>query len=191
MNKQLQRWLDRPGWQLYLYQWGVLGLMGLGVYSMLLRPQWQQQQLSTQEIIQHQQQVERQQSELALFPSLFSLQQELTALSVAETSRQQSGDSIAHLVGKWIGPFGGQVISWQRQSEPLVGGGGAGLVEQQQWAATLRINFYGLRHLLRQLATTPSPIQIQLIDISRDNHALTVKLTLQEYLAGGGSELSP
>lgn len=37
MNKQLQRWLDRPGWQLYLYQWGVLGLMGLGVYSMLLR----------------------------------------------------------------------------------------------------------------------------------------------------------
>nr|WP_232282115.1 hypothetical protein [Yersinia enterocolitica] len=118
MNKQLQRWLDRPGWQLYLYQWGVLGLMGLGVYSMLLRPQWQQQQLSTQEIIQHQQQVERQQSELALFPSLFSLQQELTALSVAETSRQQSGDSIAHLVGKWIGPFGGQVISWQRQSEP-------------------------------------------------------------------------
>lgn len=103
MNKQLQRWLDRPGWQLYLYQWGVLGLMGLGVYSMLLRPQWQQQQLSTQEIIQHQQQVERQQSELALFPSLFSLQQELTALSVAETSRQQSGDSIAHLVGKWIG----------------------------------------------------------------------------------------
>ncbi|EMG5761015.1 pilus assembly protein PilO, partial [Yersinia enterocolitica] len=62
---------------------------------------------------------------------------------------------------------------------------------QQQWAATLRINFYGLRHLLRQLATTPSPIQIQLIDITRDNHALTVKLTLQEYLAGGGSELSP
>ncbi|HDL7058713.1 TPA: pilus assembly protein PilO [Yersinia enterocolitica] len=191
MNKQLQRWLDRPGWQLYLYQWGVLGLMGLGVYSMLLRPQWQQQQLSTQEIIQHQQQVERQQSELALFPSLFSLQQELTALSVAEASRQQPGGSIAHLVGKWIGPFSGQVISWQRQSEPLVGGGGAGLVEQQQWAATLRINFYGLRHLLRQLATTPSPIQIQLIDITRDNHALTVKLTLQEYLAGGGSELSP
>ncbi|EKN3338007.1 pilus assembly protein PilO [Yersinia enterocolitica] len=191
MNKQLQRWLDRPGWQLYLYQWGVLGLMGLGVYSMLLRPQWQQQQLSTQEIIQHQQQVERQQSELALFPSLFSLQQELTALSVAEASRQQPGGSIAHLVGKWIGPFGGHVISWQRQSEPLVGGGGAGLVEQQQWAATLRINFYGLRHLLRQLATTPSPIQIQLIDITRDNHALTVKLTLQEYLAGGGSELSP
>ncbi|EKN3979825.1 pilus assembly protein PilO [Yersinia enterocolitica] len=191
MNKQLQRWLDRPGWQLYLYQWGVLGLMGLGVYSMLLRPQWQQQQLSTQEIIQHQQQVERQQSELALFPSLFSLQQELTALSVAETSRQQSGDSIAHLVGKWIGPFGDQVISWQRQSEPLVGGGGAGLVEQQQWAATLRINFYGLLHLLRQLASTPSPVKIQLIDITRDNHALTVKLTLQEYLAGGGSELSP
>ncbi|HDL7785714.1 TPA: pilus assembly protein PilO [Yersinia enterocolitica] len=188
MNKQLQRWLDRPGWQLCLYQWGLLGLIGLGVYSMQLRPQWQQQQFSTQEIIQHQQQVERQQSELALLPSLFSLQQELTALSVAEASRQQPGGSIAHLVGKWIGPFGGQVISWQRQSEPLVAGGGAGVVEQQQWAATLRINFYGLRHLLRQLASTPSPVQIQLIDITRDNHALTVKLTLQEYLAGGGSE---
>ncbi|HHL2559745.1 TPA: pilus assembly protein PilO [Yersinia enterocolitica] len=189
MNKPLQRWLDRPGWQICLYQWGLLGLIGLGVYSMLLRPQWQQ--LSTQEIIQHQQQVERQQSELALLPSLFSLQQELTALSVVEASRQQPSGSIAHLVGKWIGPFGGQVISWQRQSEPLVGGGGAGFVEQQQWAATLRINFYGLRHLLRQLASTPSPVKIQLIDITRDNHALTVKLTLQEYLAGGGSESSP
>ena len=52
MNKQLQRWLERPGWQLCLYQWGLLGLISLGVYSMELRPQWQQQQLSAQEIIQ-------------------------------------------------------------------------------------------------------------------------------------------
>lgn len=188
MNKQLQRWLDRPGWQLCLYQWGLLGVIGLGAYSMLLRPQWQQQQFSTQEIIQHQQQVERQQSELALLPSIFSLQQELTALSVAEASRQQPASSIAHLVGKWIGPFGGQVISWQRQSEALVEGGGADLVEQQQWAATLRINFYGLLHLLRQLVSTSSSVQIQLTDITRDKNALTVKLTLQEYFFGDGSE---
>lgn len=190
MNKQLQRWLDRPGWQLCLYQWGLLGLAGLGVYSMLLRPLWQQQ-LSTQDIIQHQQQVERQQSELALLPSLFSLQQELTALRAKEASRQQPSGSMAHLVGKWIEPFGGQVMSWQRQSEPLVVGVEAGFVEQQQWVATLQLNFYGLLHLLRQLASTPSPVQIQIVDITRDNHALTVKLNLQEYLAGGESEPSP
>ncbi|MGH1596282.1 pilus assembly protein PilO [Yersinia proxima] len=190
MNKQLQRWLERPGWQLCLYQWGLLGLISLGVYSMELRPQWQQQQLSYQEIIQHQQQVERQQSELALLPSLFSLQQELTALSAAEISRQQlGGGSMAHLVGKWIGPFGGQVISWQRQSESL--GIEVDFIEQKQWDATLRINFYGLLHLLRQLAFTPSPAQIQIVDIMGDSHVLTVKLTLQEYLAGGGSESSP
>ena len=188
MNKQLQRWLYRPGWQLCLYQWGLLGLVGLGVYSLVLRPQWQQQQLSTQEITQHQQQVERQQSELALLPSLFSLQQELTTLSVAEASRPQPSGSMAHLVGKWIGPFGGQVISWQQQSEPLVAGGGADFVAQQQWAATLRINFYGLLHLLRQLAITPSPVQIEITDITHDNHVLTVKLKLQEYLTGGEGE---
>ena len=111
-------------------------------------------------------------------------------MSAAEISRQQlGGGSMAHLVGKWIGPFGAQVISWQRQSESL--GVEADFVEKKQWDVTLRINFYGLLHLLRQLAFTPSPAQIQIVDIMGDSHVLTVKLTLQEYLAGGGSESSP
>ncbi len=187
MNKQLQRWMDRPGWQLCLYQWGLLALVGACVYSLILRPMWQQQQLADQDIIQHQQQVERQQSALALLPSLISLQQQIVALRAIEAPWQQSEGPIAHLVGKWITPFGGQVISWQRQSEQPVEAGEHSSAPQQ-WHATLRVNFYGVLHLLRQLATTPSPVQIQVIDITRDSSALRVKLQLKEYRVEGDHE---
>lgn len=205
MNKQLQRWMDRPGWQLCLYQWGVLALVGASVYGMVLRPPGQQQRLAVQEIIQRQQQVERQQSTLAQLPSLISLEQQITVLSAVEAPGQPSNASMAHLVGQWIVPFGGQVISWRRQSEPSVAAGGNPaeqrqlteqhpltklhpLTEQQRWHATLRVNFYGLLHLLRQLAATSSPVQVQIMAITREKHALTVKLNLKESLTGGESE---
>ncbi|MFL4557009.1 pilus assembly protein PilO [Yersinia kristensenii] len=202
MNKQLQRWMDRPGWQLCLYQWGVLGLLGVSVYGMVLRPLWQQQRLVTKEIIQHQQQVEHQQSALAQLPSLVALDQQITVLSAAEAPWRQPDISMAHLVGQWIIPFGGQVMSWQRQSEQSVAAGGYSaeqqsftklqpLTEQQQWNATLRVNFYGLLHLLRQLAATSVPVQIQIVGITREKQALTVKLSLKESLIGGESEHSP
>ncbi|MBW5812229.1 pilus assembly protein PilO [Yersinia kristensenii] len=199
MNKQLQRWMDRPGWQLCLYQWGVLGLLGVSVYGMVLRPLWQQQRLVTKEIIQHQQQVEHQQSALAQLPSLAALDQQITVLSAAEAPWRQPDISMAHLVGQWIIPFGGQVMSWQRQSEQSVAAGRNSaeqqqlanhqqLANQQQWHATLRVNFYGLLHLLRQLAATSVPVQIQIMGITREKHALTVKLSLKESLTGGESE---
>ncbi len=199
MNKQLQRWMDRPGWQLCLYQWGVLGLLGVSVYGMVLRPLWQQQRLVTKEIIQHQQQVEHQQSALAQLPSLVALDQQITVLSAAEAPWRQPDISMAHLVGQWIIPFGGQVMSWQRQSEQSVAAGRNSaeqqqlanhqqLANQQQWHATLRVNFYGLLHLLRQLAATSVPVQIQIMGITREKHALTVKLSLKESLTGGESE---
>ncbi len=187
MNKQLQRWMDRPGWQLCLYQWGLLALVGASFYSMVLRPIWQQQQLAAQEIIQHQQQIERQQLALAQLPSLLSLQQQIVVLRATEASWQQPDGSMAHLVGKWITPFGGQVISWQRQSGQPVEAG-AHSFTSQQWNATLRVNFYGLLHLLRQLAVTSSPVQIQIVDIARDSSALAVKLNLKEYLVEGEHE---
>ncbi len=198
MNKQLQRWMDRPGWQLCLYQWGILALVGASVYGMVLRPLWQQQRLATQEIIQHQQQIERQQSTLMQLPSLISLEQQITVLNAVEAPLQPSNASMAHLVGQWIVPFGGQVMSWQRQSEQSVAAGGNSaeqqlteqqqLTKQQQWHATLRVNFYGLLHLLRQLAATSSPVQVQIMGITREKHALTVKLNLKESLTGGESE---
>ncbi len=199
INKQLQRWMDRPGWQLCLYQWGVLGLLGVSVYGMVLRPLWQQQRLVTKEIIQHQQQVEHQQSALAQLPSLVALDQQITVLSAAEAPWRQPDISMAHLVGQWIIPFGGQVMSWQRQSEQSVAAGRNSaeqqqlanhqqLANQQQWHATLRVNFYGLLHLLRQLAATSVPVQIQIMGITREKHALTVKLSLKESLTGGESE---
>ncbi len=185
MNKQLQRWMDRPGWQLCLCQWGLLSLLGVVVYSVILRPEWQQQQLTAGEITQHQQQVEQQQSILAQLPSLFLLRQQITALSTAQASPQQH--SIAHLVGKWIAPYGGLVIGWQRQAEQ----GTEAVVDSvgyRQWHATLRVNFYGLLHLLRQLSLISSPVQVQQIEIMRDRHVLTVKLNLKEYLAWSANE---
>ncbi len=187
MNKQLQRWMDRPGWQLCLYQWGILVLVGASVYGMVLRPLWQQQWLAAQKIIQCQQQVDRQKSALAQLPSLISLEQQIAVLSAVEAPWQQSKASIGHLVGQWIVPFGGQVISWQRQSEQPVEPG-ADSSEQQQWHATLRVNFYGLLHLLRQLAATSSPVQVEIMGITREKHALTVKLNLKKSFTGGESE---
>jgi pilus assembly protein HofO len=200
MNKQLQRWIDRPGWQLCLWQWGILGLFGATVYGVLLRPAWQQQRLTAHKIIQQQQQVENQQSALAQLPSLSLIRQQMTALRVKEGSWWQpesdssqhdglqnkwlqNNSSIAHLVGEFITPFGGQVLHWQRQSEPMVDS-----VRHQRWHVTLRVNFHGLLHLLRHLAAIPSPVQVQLIEINSDNRVLIVKLNLKEYLAGGTNE---
>ncbi|CFQ96799.1 type IV pilus biogenesis protein PilO [Yersinia frederiksenii] len=185
MNKQLQRWMDLPGWQLCLCQWGLLGLLYVTVYSAVLRPEWQRRQLIADEVTLHQQQVEQQQSALAQLPSLLLLRQKVNELSAIEISQQQS--SIAHLVGKWITPYGGRVIGWRRElrqeSEAVVDS-----VGYQQWQATLQVNFYGLLHLLRQLSSISSPVQVQRIEIMRDRHRLTVKLNLKEYLVGSANE---
>ncbi|WP_049612475.1 hypothetical protein [Yersinia pekkanenii] len=187
MNKQWQRWIDRPGWQLCLWQWGILGLFGIIAYGMLLRPVWQQQRLTTHQIIQQQQQIERQQSALARLPSLFHVRQQITVLRSNETSWRQLDSSMAHLVGELITPFGGRVMRWQRQSESVVEAD-VGSVRQREWQATLRVNFYGLLHLLRQLSEIPGPTQIQLVEINSDHPALTVKLRLKEYRAGETNE---
>jgi pilus assembly protein HofO len=187
MNKRLQRWMDRPGWQLLIGQWGLLGLLSAMVYGMLLRPAWQQQRLTAHKIIQHQQQVEHQQVALVPLPSLSLLRQQIMALKEKEASWLPLDSSIAHLAGELIAPFGGQVIRWQRQSEP-VGEVAVDSIRHQQWHATLRVNFYGLLHLFRQLSEIPTPVQAQLVEINSDNSVLRVKLSLKEYLAGGINE---
>ncbi|CFQ37615.1 hypothetical protein [Yersinia bercovieri] len=187
MNKSLQRWLDRPGWQLCLWQWGVLGLLGAATYGILLRPAWQQQHLSENKIIQHQQQVEYQQSLLATLPELSLIRQQIAAVSSEEAVWRQNSSSMAHLVGELIAPFGGQVIHWQRQSEPAAAAE-LDTVAHQQWHATLRVNFYGLLHLLRQLSEISVPIQTQLVEIKSDKAVLMVKIVLKEYRAEGINE---
>ena len=182
MNKQLQRWIDRPGWQICLYLWGGLGLISMMIYGGILRPEWQLQQRATDKIVEHQQQIEHQQSALAQLPSLPHLQQQIATLSATERSWQPS-NPMAHWVGLWITPYGGRVVDWQRQTELEVEAA-AGPVKYQQWHATLRVNFDGLLHLLNQLSAITSPVQIQLIGIMRDHSALIVKLNLKEYLAG-------
>ncbi|MBS0056668.1 pilus assembly protein PilO [Yersinia sp. Marseille-Q3913] len=187
MNNSLQRWLDRPGWQLCLWQWGILGLLGAAAYGMLLRPAWQQQHLSENKIIQHQQQVEDQQSLLATLPALSLIRQQIAAVRSEEAVWRQNNSSMAHLVGELIAPFGGQVIYWQRQSEPAVVAE-PDAVAHQQWHATLRVNFYGLLHLLRQLSEISGPVQTQLIEVKNDNAVLMVKISLKEYLVEGINE---
>ncbi|MDN0123700.1 pilus assembly protein PilO [Yersinia aleksiciae] len=187
MDKSLQRWLDRPGWQLCLWQWGVLGLLGAATYGMLLRPAWQQQSLTENKIIQYQQQVAHQQSVLATLPALSLISQQIAAMRSEEAVWRQNNSSMAHLVGELIAPFGGQVIHWQRQSEPVVEAA-PDAVPHQQWHATLRVNFYGLLHLLRQLSEISAPIQAQLIEIKSNNAVLVVKISLKEYLAEGSNE---
>ncbi|WP_315850561.1 pilus assembly protein PilO [Yersinia rohdei] len=182
MNKQLQRWIDRPGWQIALYQLGGLGLLGAIVYSLVLYPRWQPQQLAVDEIIQLQQQVEYQKLALAQLPSHSSLQQKLSALTATNTSWPPV--SMANLVGQWIAPYGGLVIGWQQQLEPEI----VALthsVSHQLWQVSLRVNFYGLLHLLHQLSSISSPTQLQLIEIKRDSRELIVKLNLREYLTEG------
>lgn len=192
MNKQLQRWLDRPGWQLCLWQWGALGLLGAAAYGLLLRPAWQQQSLAENKIIQHQQQVEHQQSILARLPALSLIRQQIVALGSEEAlwrrhDASPKNSSMAHLIGELIAPFGGQVIYWQRQTERIVEAE-TDSASDQQWYATLRVNFYGLLHLLRQLSEISGPIQVQLIEVKSDKAVLKVKISLKEYLAEGINE---
>ncbi|CNI53308.1 pilus assembly protein PilO [Yersinia mollaretii] len=193
MNKQLQRWLDRPGWQLCLWQWGALGLLGAAAYGMLLRPTWQQQSLAENKIIQHQQQVEHQQSLLATLPALSLIREQIVAVGSEDSSWRRHHDgspknsSMAHLVGELIAPFGGQVVYWQRQTERTVEIE-TDSANHQQWHATLRVNFYGLLHLFRQLSEISAPIRVQLIEVKGDNAALNVKISLKEYFEEGINE---
>ncbi|CNK88242.1 membrane protein [Yersinia mollaretii] len=192
MTKLLQRWLDRPGWQLCLWQWGALGLLGAAAYGLLLRPAWEQQSLAENKIIQHQQQVEYQQSLLATLPALSLIRQQIVAVGSEDASwRRHEGapknSSMAHLVGELIAPFGGQVVSWQRQTERAVEVE-TDSANHQQWHATLRVNFYGLLHLFRQLSETSTPIQVQLIEVKSDKAVLNVKISLKEYFEEGINE---
>ncbi|MFW5391078.1 pilus assembly protein PilO [Yersinia sp. 2544 StPb PI] len=187
MNKRLQHWMDRPGWQILIGQWVFLGLLSVMAYGMLLRPAWQQQRLTADKIIQHQQQVDHHQAALAPLPSLSLVRQQMMVLKEREASWLSLDSSMAHLTDELIAPFGGQVIRWQRQSGP-VGEAAVDSIRHQQWHATLRVNFYGLLHLFRQLAEIPTPVQTQLVEINSDNSVLSVKLSLKEYLAGGVNE---
>lgn len=180
MNKSLQRWMDKPGWQLCLWQWGFLSMFGIIAYAGLLRPIWQQRAVTKNEIVLRQQQVEKQTLTLALLPSPALIQQQINVLLSEKTAWQRSEISLAHQVGEAIMPFGGQVIRWQRRSEPEV----ENSVAYQQWETTLRINFYGLCHLLHLLSEIRSPILVKFIALTHEGQVLIVKLTLTEYLLG-------
>lgn len=213
MNRMLQHWVDKPGWQLYLWLWGLLGIIGVMAYGVMLRPEWAEHGRFTDEIAQQQQSINNQQSRLMQLPSLSSLRDQSNVLLQkeslhegwlsAEGEKQPFDSALAHQVGEWIMPFGGQVVRWQRVVEPtdtgnyqLLPGQNKPLPEQKeyfpehkkQWDTTLRINFHGALHLLRQLTLSPSPILIKIIEINRENRALTIKLNLKEYRAEGKHE---
>ncbi|WP_186379380.1 pilus assembly protein PilO [Yersinia massiliensis] len=192
MNKTLQHWMDRPGWQLCLWQWGLLGLFSTIAYGMLLRPAWQQQRMAESNLIQAQQQIEHQQSILAALPALSLIRQQIVRQQIAaaaeeESAWQQNDRSLAHLVGQLIAPFGGQVVAWQRQSEPRTDVE-PDLFQLRQWHATLRVNFHGLLHLFHHLSQSSAPIQVERVEVKSTNTELIVTMSLKEYLVGSAHE---
>lgn len=181
MNKSLQRCMDRPGWQLCLWQWFFLSLLGVIAYGGLLRPTWQQRSEAIAEVTKLQQYVEQQVSALAQLPSQALIRQQINTLLSENAWWQKPEILLAHQVGETIMPFGGQVIRWQRYSgseEVVV----ENAIAFRRWEATLRVSFYGLYHLFGQLSEIRSPVLVKVISLIGDGNALTVKLILTEYL---------
>lgn len=187
MNKTLQHWMDRPSWQLCLWQWGLLGLFSVIAYGMLLSPAWQQQRMTEINLIQSQQHIEHQQSVLAVLPALSLIRQQIAAAAEEESAWQQNDRSLAHLVGQLITPYGGQVMAWQRQSEQSTDVKPDSLLHRH-WHATLRVNFYGLLHLLRHLSQSSAPIQAERVEVKSTNTELIVTMSLKEYFAESAHE---
>jgi pilus assembly protein HofO len=195
MNRTLKRWANKPAWQLYLSLWGLLGLIGVMAYGVILRPEWAERKRLIDEITQQQQNIDNQQSVLVQLPSILSLREQINTLLQKElltkewlpdgAEKQQFDHSLAHFVGEWIRPFGGQVVRWQRVVEPIEkdavdAENNQYLPDQKKkWNTTLRVNFYGALHLFHQLSL--SPVLINVIEINRENHALTIKLSLKDY----------
>ncbi|WP_176396502.1 pilus assembly protein PilO [Yersinia frederiksenii] len=187
MNKTLQHWMDSPGWQLCLWQWGLLGLFSTIAYGMLLRPTWQQQVSTEVELIQFQQQIDHQQSVLAVLPALSLIRQQIAEAAEEESTWQQNNRSLAHLVGQLITPFGGQVMAWQRQSEQSTDVKPDPFLHRQ-WQATLRVNFYGLLHLLRHLSLSSAPVKAERVEVKSTNTELIVTMSLKEYFVESAHE---
>lgn len=183
MNKKIQQWLVKPAWQLFFWQWSLVGLLACCAYLLELRPINRQRTSADDELTIQQNHIEQIQQKLALLPELSFIERQINELSPQGQLQLTSQKTVIQHVSTSIAALGGSIIRWKWQPSQTVDN-----PIPPHWDATIDIDFQGLTHFLHDILKIQPSISIEQMHIIPKGNRLNVKLAIAEFISGDKDE---
>ncbi|ASX26693.1 hypothetical protein [Candidatus Williamhamiltonella defendens] len=187
MNKKFRNYLNKPIWQIFLYQWFFLGILIYVVYIFDLHLRFNLLKLKKDEILNQKKMIEKIENKLSLLPELFYLEKEIQILkleNIFSLKMEYQKNSLKNDFYQKFNHLNIQLINWEKQKIEIKEN-----FIHKNWIACINTDYYGIINFLGELLKTNPPILIKKIDIfnksknfhdlidEKENLEMTIQIT--------------